>query len=168
MLDRKDFKSPVGFDTTEGYRFITTILEQTNSLIENALEMELRSCNLSVAQFRILSLLASVGEEGSTIEGMSVLMIRKLNTISTMVNNMEKQGLVRRVKRGRKQKSRIYITAQGRDLFEQQLHTDALETILSVLSEKEQEDFLYLLFKIRDSAEESLGLKFKPIFLHDE
>ena len=167
MLDRKDFKSPVEFNTTEGYRFITTILEQTNSLIENALELELRPHNLSVAQFRILSLLASVGEEGSTIEGMSVLMIRKLNTISTMVNNMEKQGLVRRVKNGRKQKSRIYITEQGRTLFEQQLHTDALEAILSTLSKQEQEDFLYLLFKIRDSAEESLGLKFKPIFLHD-
>jgi DNA-binding MarR family transcriptional regulator len=102
-------------------------------------QSELNQYNISTRKLHILRLINSLGPE-ARISAISKALGRKLDVVSRQVAAMESEGLLKRIKA--KPKSRLLtleLTEMGREMLKINKYSAGMNTVLSVLSEKERE-----------------------------
>jgi len=94
------------------------------------------------------------------------MLFRERNTVFVVVNNMEKRGLVKKVKDPkRKNVLRVILTKKGEEVFNRaRERTEVFSHIMSNLSPEERENLRTYLQRIQDRAFEKLsdGLQMAP------
>ncbi len=144
-------------------RNLFVLFDQTRDTLINAVELEFKHSKTNFAQSRILYVL-SQQKRGMTITDISKWLLRNLNSASTLINKMEKRGLVKKTKNKEDGKVYIKLTQKGSELWDQ-VNERAIFLTFSALSEDEKEQFKVLLRKLRAKVRDILGLDFKPPFL---
>ena len=138
------------------------LLDQTRDVLSKARELELDQYKLSRVQAMVLFTLFNENRD-LTIPEMSNAIVRELNSVLSLVNRMEKVGLVKKVRSTSKDKVKIALTEKGRTLYTNTTWL-SIKMIFSVLSEEEKQQLYSCLKKVRSKARELLGLGYKPPF----
>ena len=144
-------------------RNLFVIFDQARDTLIRAIELELKQSEINFAQARILYSLTQ-RKNGMTQGDLSKWHLRNLNTISTLISKMEKEGLVKKTKSKKDGKVYVTLTQRGSEVWEG-VNERAIFLTFSALSEEEKEQLRVLLKKLRTEARHILGLDFKPPFL---
>jgi DNA-binding MarR family transcriptional regulator len=140
------------------------LLDQTNSIVTNAVERELKHLRMTQPQVRVLTML-SRREDPATLEELADWTLKEFNSVFTLINRMEKKGLVKKIKKENDLKTYIVITEKGSDLYLRQVTEQSLHLIFGKLSEEEKVQLDSILTKVRDTTCGLLGWAYKPPFL---
>ena len=112
------------------------VLDHTRFVIARSREKELARYGLTPEQSHVLDILQE-SDGSTTINELVELTQRQHHSISTLVDRMTRQGLVRKRKgKDDKRKYEVSITARGRELAEK-MSRESIDSILSVLTEAE-------------------------------
>lgn len=144
-------------------RNLFVLFDQTRDTLIRAVELELKQSKTNFAQCHILYVLTQE-KNGMTQGDLSKWLLRNLNTVSTLINKMEKEGLVKKTKNKEDGKVYVTLTQKGSEAWGE-VSERAISLTFSVLSEEEKEQFQVLLKKLRTRVRSILGLDFKPPFL---
>ena len=151
------------FDIPSLNMSLWVLLDQTRDLVAKARELELHHFKLTRAQAAILYILI-FENKGLTISEISNWNMREPNSVLSLVNRMEKIGLLKKTRTPGRDKIVINITEAGSKLYKE-LTRQSIDMIFSALSEEEKQQFKTCLFKVRGKSRELLGMDFKPPFL---
>lgn len=111
--------------------------ESSMSRVRN---LELAAIGVTREQSGALFLLAGRGQ--STIGEMANAWCRRRNSVSTLMERMEKQGLVKKVKIPKQKDLVVYITPKGREMHHRVLLTsNVIDIIFNQFSEEDRQDF---------------------------
>jgi DNA-binding MarR family transcriptional regulator len=100
-----------------------------------------------------------------TIDEISNWSLREFNSVSTLINKMEKDGLIKKTKRNGDTKTYITLTKEGANLYNHEITERSIHLIFNSLSADERTQLHDLLKKVRDITRDILGIDFKPPFL---
>lgn len=100
-------------------------------------------------------------KEPMTPTGLSRWLFREPQSVTALLNNMERDGLVRKIKDlKRKNMVRVELTEKGEETYLKSLEkTDVLSDIFSCLSSDELAEFERYLLRLRSVAIKKLQLK---------
>lgn len=140
------------------------LFDQTEEIISKARDLELDQYRLTRIQAKVLFMLMNQGAGGMTLAEISKWVLREPHSVLSLVNRMEKIGLIKRVKKTGDDKIRIFLTDKGRVLYSQTTRR-SITMIFSALSPEEKKHFQSYLKKLRDEARSLLGMDYKPPFL---
>jgi len=140
------------------------LLDQTDSIVTNAIELELKHLRVTQTQIRILTMLSRQGEP-VTLEQLSNWTLKEFNSVSTLINRMEKKGLVKKTKKDGDLRTYVNLTEKGSRLYHLDVTERSVHLIFEKLSNEERMQLRALLMKVRDATREIMGLDFKPPFL---
>jgi DNA-binding MarR family transcriptional regulator len=127
-------------------------------------KLELAQYQMSQSQVKVMHLLAQ-SEEGLTPGQLSESAIRELNSITTLINRMQKKGLVKKVKRNGANRTYVILTDKGMDIYANTVTERSIMLIFDTLSDEEKSQLTSLLSKLQTKARNLLGLDYKPPFL---
>ena len=156
---KKKIVSPID----DPYLSLWVLLDQTRDTIAKARELELDHYKLSRVQVAVLYTLMSENR-GLTIAEIANWNVREHNSVLSLVNRMDRIGLVNKVRNANDNKVRIILTEKGRKLYTNASRL-SLEMIFSILSEEEKKQLESTLKKLRTTSRELLGIGYKPPFL---
>jgi DNA-binding MarR family transcriptional regulator len=139
------------------------LMDRARSAISRSRELELAVYGITPEQAAILHTLQ--GQKGAaTIAEIADMTVRQYNSVTTLVNRMAKNGLVKKKRSSRDKKYIVSITSKGQSTYEK-LTRKSYEMAFSCLSlEDKQKLFLYLK-KLLETGRKMLGMDFKPPFL---
>jgi DNA-binding MarR family transcriptional regulator len=140
------------------------LLDQTDSIVTSAVELEIKHLKMTQPQVRVLTML-SREDKPVTLEELANWTLKEFNSVSTLINRMEKKGLVKKTKTNGDLKTYVTLTERGSELYHQQVTERSIHLIFEKLSSDEKKQFDSILKKIRDTTRDLLGLDFKPPFL---
>ena len=140
------------------------MFDQTRDLMSNAVELELKHLRITLAQVKVLTTL-SREDKPITMDELAKLTAKEFNSVSTLINRMEKKGLVKKIKKEGDLKTYIAMTEKGSDLYYRKVTERSIHMIINKLSEEEKNQLYSILKKLRDATRDILGLDFKPPFL---
>ncbi|MBN2075901.1 MAG: MarR family transcriptional regulator, partial [Dehalococcoidales bacterium] len=140
------------------------LLDSTRETIQKAVKMELAQYQMSQSQVKVMHMLAQ-SEEGLTPGQLSESAIRELNSITTLINRMQKKGLVTKVKKDGDHKTYVILTDKGLDIYTNTVTERSIKLIFDTLTDEEKNRLTSLLSKLQTKARNLLGLDYKPPFL---
>ena len=140
------------------------LLDQADSIVTSAIELELKQLRVTQPQVRVLTMLSRENRP-ITIEELANWTFKEFNSVSTLINRMEKKGLVEKTKKDGDLRTYIIPTEKGSDLFHNQVTEHSIHMIFSRLSEEEKCQLDAILQKVRDTTRELMGLDYRPPFL---
>jgi DNA-binding MarR family transcriptional regulator len=138
------------------------LLDQTDGIVTNAVELEIKHLRVTQPQVRILTIL-SRQHAPVTLEQLSNWTLKEFN--STLINRMEKKGLVKKIKKTGDLKTYVTLTEKGSKLYHKGVTEQSIHLIFEKLSEVERKQLKDLLRKVRDTTRDLLGMNYKPPFL---
>jgi DNA-binding MarR family transcriptional regulator len=101
-------------------------------------QRELSPYNIPTRQLRMLSIIHDLGTK-ATLSAIAEKVERKVSVISQQTQNMEKYGLIKRVKETpRSRLLKIELTAKGLSMTKIDQKSKAMDEIMSVLNEEER------------------------------
>jgi len=140
------------------------MLDQSSSVITTAVELELKLLRTTQAQVRILNMLSRENRP-VTIDELSNWTFKEFNSVSTLINRMEKHGLIKKIKKNEDLKTYIVPTEKGNVLYHKKVKEQSIHLIFGSLSDEEKKQLYNILKKLRDTTSNVLGLDYKPPFL---
>jgi DNA-binding MarR family transcriptional regulator len=140
------------------------LLDQTESIITNAVNLELKHLRVTQPQARVLTMLSRENRPTS-LDELANWTLKEFNSVSTLINRMEKKGLVKKIKKDDELKTYVILTEKGSALYHKQVTERSIHLIFDKLSEGEQKQLGIILKKLRDNTRDLLGLDFRPPFL---
>ena len=140
------------------------LLDQVDSIVTNAIELELKHLHVTQPQVRILTMLSRENRP-VTLEDLANWTLKEFNSVSTLINRMEKKGLVKKTKKNGDLKTYVILTEKGSDLYHGNVTERSIHLIFDKLTQEEMTKFEDLLKKIRDITRDLLGLNYKPPFM---
>lgn len=140
------------------------LLDQVDSIVTNAIELELKHLHLTQPQARVLTML-SREDKPATIEELSKWTLKEFNSVSTLINRMEKKDLIKKIKKPGDLKTYVTLTEKGSYLYHQQVTERSIHLIFEKLSDEEKEQLDMVLKKLRDTTRDLLGMDYRPPFL---
>lgn len=144
--------------TNQDYE-LWVLLHQTTDAMVRTREDELRQFSISRMQSAVMFIVKAI-EGPATPAEISRWLFREPHTVSGLLNRMEKQGLVRRVKDlERKNLIRVTLTEKGEKAYHQSRELKVIHEILSCLSPKERDNLRTYLERLRNKALRELGRK---------
>jgi len=161
-----DYKEK-GFDYRERMEYFSDgdefedlyhLFARSRYLTFRAREKELQRYGLTPEQAQVLATAQKLGDKATPAE-ISRTLLRQPHTISAMVNRMQMNGLVKKVKDlDRKNLIRVTLTKKGSEAYKLTTKRGPIRRILSTLNEEEREAFKVYLDKIMMKAREELGM----------
>jgi DNA-binding MarR family transcriptional regulator len=139
------------------------LLDQTNSIVTNAVEQELKHLRMTQPQVRVLTML-SRRNQPVTLEELADWTLKEFNSVFTLINRMEKKGLIKKIKIEDEPKTYIVLTAKGSEMYHKQVKERSLHLIFEKLGQEEKKSLELLLGKVRDTTCGLLGWAYKPPF----
>jgi DNA-binding MarR family transcriptional regulator len=144
----------------ESYR-VFQLLRYTADAIHRAREYELKKYNLTPEQAGALVCILSLGNNATQAE-LSRWLFRLPNSITILINRMEKMGLVKkRPDKKRKNIVRLSLTKKGNEAYLHSIEFKAFGPIIEVLPEEKRQQLQSILETIRVKAFENLHLDIK-------
>jgi DNA-binding MarR family transcriptional regulator len=141
------------------------ILDHARFMIARSREKELSKCGLTPEQSFVLDILME-SNGSTTINELVAITQRQHHSISTLIDRMNKQGLILKQKGADdKRQYEVGITLKGRDLA-QRMSRASINTIFSSLSDEERNDLRSSLRKLMKGAYGVLGIDPAPAFLN--
>lgn len=140
------------------------LLDQTNSIVNNAVELELKHLKLTQPQVRVMTMLSREGQP-VTLDALANWTLKEFNSVSTLINRMESKGLIKKLKKEDDLKTYITLTDKGNDLYHKRITERSIHLIFEKLTAEEQKQLESLLKKVRDNTRDLLGLDYRPPFL---
>lgn len=111
-------------------------------------QKELSPYNIPPRQLRMLSIIHDLGTK-VTLSAIAEKVERKVSVISQQTKNMEKYGLIKRVKdTPRSRLLKIELTAKGLGMIKFDRKSEAMDEIMSVLNEEERNQLHSLLDRL--------------------
>ena len=151
------------FAEDKGYQ-LWVLLAQAREAMYKARQHELRRYNLSPRQSAVLFIIRAIGDKVTPAK-ISRWLLREPHSVSEIINRMEKQGLVKKVRDlDRKNLVRIELTEKGSEVYNQVIKRDSIHTIMSALSDEERRQFSSTLKTIRDRALKESGKELRTPF----
>jgi DNA-binding MarR family transcriptional regulator len=145
---------------------LIALLDQTNDIIYRAEELEMAKFNVSLAQVKVMYIVAkSVNNKGVSLIDLSKLMLREPNSVTTLIQRMEKAGLVKKKRDKKENKIFVTITKKGMDLIFNSITQESMYSIVSSLTDEEIQNLRTYLIKLREKGRQVLGLDLKPPIL---
>jgi DNA-binding MarR family transcriptional regulator len=152
--------SPKDERVVESYR-VFQLLRYTADAIHRAREYELKKYQLTPEQAGALVCILSLGNNATQAE-LSRWLFRLPNSITILINRMEKMGLVRkRPDKKRKNIIRLSLTKKGYEAYLHSIEFEAFYPIIDVLSDEKRQQLQSILEEIREKAFEGLHLDIK-------
>ncbi len=143
---------------------LQALLHSTNETIQRAVKLELAQYNISQSQVKVLHMLVK-SVEMLTLNQLAESSVKELNSVTTLVDRMQKNELVEKVRIPGENKTYVIVTDKGRELYNNTITEHAIVLIFDVLTEKEKEQLTGLLEKLRGHTRSLLGLNYVPPFL---
>jgi DNA-binding MarR family transcriptional regulator len=140
------------------------LLDQVDSIVTSAVELEIKHLKMTQPQVRVLTML-SRQDKPATLEELASWTLKEFNSVSTLINRMEKKGLIKKTKNQGDLKTYISLTEKGSDLYHKQVTERSIHLILEKLSSQEKTQLESILKKLRDTTRDLLGMDFRPPFL---
>ena len=113
------------------------MLDQTDSIVTNAVELEMKHLRMTQPQVRVLTML-SREDRPVTLEELANWTLKEFNSVSTLINRMEKKGLVKKIKKDGDLKTYVALTEKGSDLYHKQVTERSIHLIFEKLSAEEK------------------------------
>jgi len=124
------------------------LFSYTHRLIDSTSRIIFRKYGLSPSTIVILSVLYQTGQNFKPIEFARICR-RKPNTITVILNRLEKQGLLKITRdKYRKNAKRVSLTKKGQLVFQNVANTDVYYKIFATLSEEKREQFTECLYDL--------------------
>lgn len=137
------------------------LLDHTRFMIARSREMELAKFGLTPEQSHILHILNQKGGT-STINEIVEITMRQHHSISTLINRMTRQGLVRKIRNPNdNRKFDVVATEKGKNLFKK-LTQESIKLTFSCLSEQDKKELETLLRCLLGQAYQVLGKELRP------
>lgn len=143
------------------------LLDSTRETIRKAVKLELAQYQISQSQVKVMHML-SQSEGVLTLNQLSDLAIRELNSITTLIGRMQEKGLVKKVKRPGDNKIYVTLTDKGMDIYNNTVTEHSIMLIYDALSKEEKKQLTSLLSKLQSKARALLGLDYRPPFLQQD
>lgn len=140
------------------------LLDQTTSIVTNAVELELKHLRITQPQVRVMTML-SREDRPVTLEELANWTLKEFNSVSTLINRMEQKGLVKKIKKEDDLKTYITLTEKGSNVYHIQVTERSIHLIFSKLTAEEKKQLDSILKKVRDTTRDLLGLDYRPPFL---
>ena len=140
------------------------LLDQTNSIVTNAVELEIKHLRMTQPQVRVLTMLSRENRP-VTLDELANWTMKEFNSVSTLINRMEQKGFIKKTKKDDNLKTYITLTEKGRDLYLRQVTERSIHLIFSKLSKEERKQLDAILKKVRDTTRDLLGFDFRPPFM---
>jgi DNA-binding MarR family transcriptional regulator len=129
------------------------LLSRARDLMLDIRQTELEPCNISPRQAYILDILFNLGHK-ATLNQLARYNERESNTISVQMTKMEKEGLVRKVRKNTKSTLLIFeLTQKGLETYHESKKQTSEKVIMSVLTEAERKQFIAGMKRIIAKAE---------------
>ena len=150
-------------DTDRDYE-LWALMRRTCDAMTRAREDELRAFDLSMIQAATLFAVKTIKGPATPAE-ISRWLFRQAHSVSGLLDRMEKDGLVRRVKDlEKKNLIRVTLTEKGEKAYQQSRARNSIHGILSCLSEKEREDLRTYMKTLRNRALDELSVRPRTSF----
>ena len=143
---------------------VGVLFERARSAYSRVRELELAQFGLSPEQAAILHTLQSKGSF-ATCEEIANMIIRQYHSVTSIVNRMEKNGLVEKIKTKKGRRYLISITQKGENLYNS-VPRNSIKMTLSVLTPEEKQQLTLYLQKMLSKGREMLGMDNKYPFLN--
>jgi DNA-binding MarR family transcriptional regulator len=140
------------------------LLDQTDSIITNAIELEIKHLRITQPQVRVLTML-SREDRPVTIDELANWTLKEFNSVSTLINRMEKKGLIKKVKKAGELKTYVILTEKGSNLYHKQVTERSIHLIFDKLTSEEKQQLDLILKCLRDTTRDLMGLDYRPPFL---
>ncbi len=140
------------------------LLDQTDGIVTSAVELELKHLRITQPQVRILTMLSRQNEP-VTLDKLASWTLKEFNSVSTLINRMEKKGLIKKIKKDEDLRTYVTLTEKGSKLFHLGVTERSIHLIFEKLSENERKQLRTVLMKVRNITRELMGLDYKPPFL---
>ncbi len=125
---------------------------------------ELSQYDITPEEAAVLFVVQTVGRRATPAE-ISRWLLRESHSISGLIQRMEKEGLVKKVKDlDRKNLVRVAMTEKGQQAYYQSTKRDSVHRIISSISKEERQHLRATLERLRDKALKEIGIAFKPPF----
>ncbi len=138
-------------------------LDHARSALSRARELELAQFDLTLEQAGVLYTLLEKGGSTANTE-IADEMIRQYNSVTTLVNRMEKLGLVKKEKTSSNRKYIVSITEKGRNMY-QRATDKSIHMGFSDLSPEEKNQLFSFLTQVVKKTRNILGMDSKLPFL---
>jgi DNA-binding MarR family transcriptional regulator len=140
-------------DLSESYFDLWLLIGKINHSIMLIRQKELNKYEIPVRQTHVLRTIQALGPK-ATFSEIAREVDRKNHVISKQAINMEKDGLIIRVKDKPKSKLlRLELTQKGRDLARVSNQSKSIQEIFSSLSEEDRQQMKLLLTKLLTKVE---------------
>ena len=150
---------------TDKYYGLWLLLILVKDAIHRARQEELRQVGVTSSEAGVLFYAQALGNRATPAE-ISRCLFKRPHGISTLINRMEKKGLVRKVNDlDRKNLVRVELTAKGQQAYNHASKRAVIHRIISSLSEEERQQLTFYLEKLQSRAFGELGLKEKVTYL---
>ena len=147
-----------------GIHPIWVLFDRTHFAVARSRLLELAQFHLTKEQAQILYVLRFYG--GSTnMTQIAAFTMRQRHSVSTLVDRMEKVGLVKKVKVPNKKGYKVIITNKGRERY-QKVTIKSIEMIFDSLSAADRRKLQESLNMLQNKARNMLGLDHNPPFLN--
>lgn len=134
------------------------ILNQTRNAIQKVRARELSRYNITPRKAAILLLIYAT-EGNINSYRIAKWLVLERHSISELIDRMEQQDLIKKVKSGDRRKSiKLEITDKGRLVAEKAGKGEAIHTMMQILTQKERKQLTPILKRLRDRAFEELGI----------
>jgi len=138
------------------------LLAQTRDALLAAREREYYQHHIKNERRAVLFAIAALGNNATPI-AIARLLIRKINSVTEMLNRMEQQGLIEKCQSSGRSKIVVKLTKRGYEIYHQSLKNSTDKRILSVLSRKQRDQLKQYLLKIRNEAARELGIQSRSL-----
>jgi len=140
--------------------YLWVLFSQTRDAILKARERELHTHHISERHAQLLFIIELIGHNASPAK-ISRWLLREPNSISEIIDRMEKQGLLKKIKDlDRKNQVRIEVTEKGHKVYQRSFIPRNIPEILSVLTESDRKRLISSLMKLRKAAIEHIGVRY--------
>jgi DNA-binding MarR family transcriptional regulator len=140
------------------------LLDQTVGIVTSAVELEIKHLKMTQPQVRVLTML-SRQDKPATLEELAKWTLKEFNSVSTLINRMEKKGLVKKTKINGDLRTYVTLTEKGSDLYHKQVTERSIHLIIEKLTSQEKKQLESILKKLRNTTRDLLGMDFRPPFL---
>jgi len=140
------------------------LLRQTRDAMSKARESELEKYGISSIQAAVLFTIQAIGQDATPAE-ISRRLMREPHSVSGLLNRMQKQGLIKRVKDLPKRNMvRVVMTEKGEEAYRQSTRRLSMHDTISVLTDEERNQLWNHLEKLRDRAMKLAGIGYELPF----
>jgi DNA-binding MarR family transcriptional regulator len=130
------------------------LLGKARRLLAKASQQELAPYNITPQQANVLLIIDELGDKVSFAK-LAELTERRMNSMSVLIKRMENDGLLKRVKvKSKSNQLTFKLTEKGLNTCKYAKKIESIKTIMSALTEEERQQFISLLVKIINRAEE--------------